>query len=109
MIRRPPRATRADTLFPYTTLFRSLERQTGLHLFIRHPHKVALTAAGAAIAREASAAFAALHASFVRAQDQDEARLSLTTLPTLGTSWLTSRPGLFRACPPDISDRTSAG
>src|SRR3546814_2896017 len=24
MIRRPPRSTRADTLFPYTTLFRSL-------------------------------------------------------------------------------------
>src|SRR3546814_6150076 len=63
---------------------RQLERQTGLHLFIRHPHKVALTAAGAAIAREASAAFAALHASFVRAQDQDEARLSLTTLPKIG-------------------------
>src|SRR3546814_7720155 len=28
MIRRPPRSTRTDTLFPYTTLFRSL-RQTG--------------------------------------------------------------------------------
>src|SRR3546814_211794 len=27
MIRRPPRSTRTDTLFPYTTLFRSLERQ----------------------------------------------------------------------------------
>src|SRR3546814_17785461 len=26
MLRRPPRATRADTLFPYTTLFRSLVR-----------------------------------------------------------------------------------
>src|SRR3546814_18392187 len=26
MIRRPPRSTRTDTLFPYTTLFRSLER-----------------------------------------------------------------------------------
>src|SRR3546814_6536332 len=25
MIRRPPRATRTDTLFPYTTLFRSME------------------------------------------------------------------------------------
>src|SRR3546814_4488037 len=25
MIRRPPRTTRTDTLFPYTTLFRSLE------------------------------------------------------------------------------------
>src|SRR3546814_9697517 len=30
MIRRPPRSTRTDTLFPYTTLFRSRQ-----HLFIR--------------------------------------------------------------------------
>src|SRR3546814_1337210 len=27
MIRRPPRSTRTDTLFPYTTLFRSIGRQ----------------------------------------------------------------------------------
>src|SRR3546814_11628366 len=27
MIRRPPRSTRTDTLFPYTTLFRSLRHQ----------------------------------------------------------------------------------
>src|SRR3546814_1623641 len=27
MIRRPPRSTRTDTLFPYTTLFRSLGRR----------------------------------------------------------------------------------
>src|SRR3546814_2886645 len=33
MIRRPPRSTRTDTLFPYTTLFRSLAR---VHL-IEHP------------------------------------------------------------------------
>src|SRR3546814_21084953 len=26
MIRRPPRSTRTDTLFPYTTLFRALDR-----------------------------------------------------------------------------------
>src|SRR3546814_6184001 len=32
MIRRPPRSTRTDTLFPYTTLFRSQ-----LHL-AAHPH-----------------------------------------------------------------------
>src|SRR6056297_3708887 len=32
MIRRPPRSTRTDTLFPYTTLFRSrLTIQRGLH------------------------------------------------------------------------------
>src|SRR3546814_4726062 len=34
MIRRPPRSTRTDTLFPYTTLFRSPnitpDRETGL-------------------------------------------------------------------------------
>src|SRR3546814_16897308 len=27
MLRRPPRSTRTDTLFPYTTLFRSLKRE----------------------------------------------------------------------------------
>src|SRR3546814_17016067 len=30
MIRRPPRSTRTDTLFPYTTLFRSKTRVEGL-------------------------------------------------------------------------------
>src|SRR3546814_7108797 len=30
MIRRPPRSTRTDTLFPYTTLFRSLLRAAAL-------------------------------------------------------------------------------
>src|SRR3546814_10497797 len=30
MIRRPPRSTRTDTLFPYTTLFRSLQRRAQL-------------------------------------------------------------------------------
>src|SRR3546814_18753604 len=50
MIRRPPRSTRTDTLFPYTTLFRSLRRTVaggrGLHRGRRllrpgrlpHPH-----------------------------------------------------------------------
>src|SRR3546814_1382709 len=30
MIRRPPRSTRTDTLFPYTTLFRSTSTATGV-------------------------------------------------------------------------------
>src|SRR3546814_15367592 len=33
MIRRPPRSTRTDTLFPYTTLFRS---RRALHRGLRH-------------------------------------------------------------------------
>src|SRR3546814_8770582 len=31
MIRRPPRSTRTDTLFPYTTLFRSLAERAYAH------------------------------------------------------------------------------
>src|SRR3546814_7033690 len=31
MIRRPPRSTRTDTLFPYTTLFRSCHRKKLAH------------------------------------------------------------------------------
>src|SRR3546814_9772755 len=31
MIRRPPRSTRTDTLFPYTTLFRSIAQQLQVH------------------------------------------------------------------------------
>src|SRR3546814_2484666 len=41
MIRRPPRSTRTDTLFPYTTLFRS------------HAATLAVGAAGPAAARRA--------------------------------------------------------
>src|SRR3546814_20818773 len=41
MIRRPPRSTRTDTLFPYTTLFRSLYSERDLidqpHSIVRHP------------------------------------------------------------------------
>src|SRR3546814_14731223 len=42
MIRRPPRSTRTDTLFPYTTLFRSFVDETdaklGAKLFQRACH-----------------------------------------------------------------------
>src|SRR3546814_2040957 len=45
MIRRPPRSTRTDTLFPYTTLFRSesgLKRELG-------PKQMSMIALGGAI------------------------------------------------------------
>src|SRR3546814_19007632 len=59
MTRRPPRSTRTDTLFPYTTLFRSRSRRNH-----RRPHPgrgtpPAVTAggnAGAGVARPAAAA-----------------------------------------------------
>src|SRR3546814_6461376 len=42
MIRRPPRSTRTDTLFPYTTLFRS---RTPQHLHSRQLQRPCWTAA----------------------------------------------------------------
>src|SRR3546814_19559970 len=49
MIRRPPRSTRTDTLFPYTTLFRSQEsrqarqhRIGGLRLLEQHQRRNAV-------------------------------------------------------------------
>src|SRR3546814_12104700 len=53
MIRRPPRSTRTDTLFPYTTLFRSVHKAFGN----RMDPKASLvpierTAYGARVARE---------------------------------------------------------
>src|SRR3546814_4086165 len=35
MIRRPPRSTRTDTLFPYTTLFRSKSGERGVDDLLR--------------------------------------------------------------------------
>lgn len=82
---------------------RQLERQVGVPLFRRHPQRVALTGPGELVAREAIEAFAGLRASFVRAAELDETRLALTTLPTLGTSWLAPRLGRFRARHPEIA------
>lgn len=82
---------------------RRLEEQIGVALFVRHPNQVELTEAGEIVAQEAMNAFAALRASFAKAANVDEARLSLTTLPTLGTSWLTPKLGRFRKKHPDIA------
>src|SRR3546814_15279256 len=41
MIRRPPRSTRTDTLFPYTTLFRSATIPAATGLAVRHHRDVA--------------------------------------------------------------------
>src|SRR3546814_17223684 len=49
MIRRPPRSTRTDTLFPYTTLFRSKQ-----------------TAIGVTVQRNTQCCAAALHGDFQR-------------------------------------------
>lgn len=80
-----------------------LERQTGLALFDRHPQRVTLTATGADVAAELTRIFGALRATLASAANADSGRLSLSALPTFGTSWLTPRLGAFRAAAPDLS------
>src|SRR3546814_3762776 len=56
MIRRPPRSTRTDTLFPYTTLFRSCVADL-IQIQLKHPGGMILSAqpgySGIAIDRDA--------------------------------------------------------
>src|SRR3546814_12560437 len=54
MIRRPPRSTRTDTLFPYTTLFRSVARRDTLDAFrfLMSAGNVPLVVAGLDVARQ---------------------------------------------------------
>src|SRR3546814_7704575 len=42
MIRQPPRSTRTDTLFPYTTRFRSVDRDSAARQHFRQPARQAL-------------------------------------------------------------------
>src|SRR3546814_4340357 len=52
MIRRPPRSTRTDTLFPYTTLFRSLvAKSRAMRAFLAHRFEIFKIAAWPLIAR----------------------------------------------------------
>src|SRR3546814_3783145 len=56
MIRRPPRSTRTDTLFPYTTLFRSVLHADARRLQLRlHPGSPVCLRGQAAVIRKAGA------------------------------------------------------
>src|SRR3546814_2328951 len=71
MIRRPPRSTLTDTLFPYTTLFRSLDPcAPGMELEHVHLHQVehALDAVDVHVVVAAAALFADRHRAHVAAQ-----------------------------------------
>src|SRR3546814_1936060 len=59
MIRRPPRSTRTDTLFPYTTLFRSQGRSRAVHAMAA---RVAAACGGAVADRSRSRFVGAIQA-----------------------------------------------
>lgn len=81
---------------------RRLEQAIDARLFRRFPHRVELTRAGRAISAETTAAFGALRATFAQGAAIDDQHLSITALPTFGTSWLTPRLGHLRDRHPQL-------
>src|SRR3546814_1467484 len=70
MIRRPPRSTRTDTLFPYTTLFRSLPFRPPL------PHFHSFLGASALLALLSDVvAFSTLHVYWLYRSEQHTSEL----------------------------------
>src|SRR3546814_3534851 len=55
MLRRPPRSTRTDTLFPYTTLFRSAIDVTAAKQALQKSHNPAVRAFAEEMARDHAA------------------------------------------------------
>src|SRR3546814_11283317 len=92
MIRRPPRSTRTDTLFPYTALFRS------------HHHLIAVRAGDADGARSARAAhearilviiasFIGVGAALTRAAETDVGEIGFGTVKAAADRYLLMDPG----------------
>src|SRR3546814_4945512 len=82
MVRRPPRSTRTDTLFPYTTLFRSAAGKLGEDWIERHEPGRAVRIGGDEIVRIAA-----------RRQDVVDDRL----IDRFGHAiWLQRPPGTIR-------------
>src|SRR3546814_3971515 len=80
MIRRPPRSTRTDTLFPYTTLFRSLspDPEFSRHSFLSP--RTALTIGQASEAAAVDAFVAEFQAKGVDVERSEERTSELQSL-----------------------------
>src|SRR3546814_14650019 len=77
MIRRPPRSTRTDTLFPYTTLFRS--EASDIHLALRPGTDGALACAVMHVLFKEGYADRGYMARYADAPDELEAHLATRT------------------------------
>src|SRR3546814_11359031 len=97
MIRRQPRSTRTDTLFPYTTLFRS-----------RPPGTVRPDAAGPLVLDDRPRASADDLRADVHRPHRRGGCLARRRLPIFGRRAPAGRPALFHA-PTDVGDARPAG
>src|SRR3546814_4908999 len=89
MIRRPPRSTRTDTLFPYTTLFRSAIQGTAYYQNDETgdveftSYAVALKGIFAPIVRENSKFLVSLEAGYTEAEEEGRSEEHTSELQSL--------------------------
>lgn len=79
-----------------------LEERVGSPLFIRKGRQVMLTETGVALAAQATQAFSLLSEAYLSARGGAAGQLSITTMQTFASNWLSERLGLFQQAHPDI-------
>jgi LysR family glycine cleavage system transcriptional activator len=80
-----------------------LEERVGAPLFIRKARQVMLTETGAALAVQATQAFSLLSEAYQSARGGAAGKLSISTMQTFASNWLSERLGLFQQAHPDIT------
>ncbi|RRN59148.1 LysR family transcriptional regulator [Pseudoxanthomonas sp. SGNA-20] len=84
---------------------KQLEARLGVVLFRRFPRRVELTANGDMLAPAISGAFATMRAAVAQTVERAQDELSITTLPTVGATWLAPKLGRFKARMPALRVR----
>jgi LysR family transcriptional regulator, glycine cleavage system transcriptional activator len=79
-----------------------LEERVGAPLFIRRARQVTLTETGAALAGRTTEAFSLLSEAYRAARSGAAGELSVSTMQTFASNWLSERLGLFQQAHPEI-------
>jgi LysR family transcriptional regulator, glycine cleavage system transcriptional activator len=82
-----------------------LEDQIGAPLFRRLPRGVALTEVGEQLSPTVIGAFRSMRTAFAQVHDRTAHNLSITALPSIGSSWLVPRLGEFQLRHPELAVR----
>jgi LysR family transcriptional regulator, glycine cleavage system transcriptional activator len=82
-----------------------LEERVGAPLFIRKARQVTLTEPGSALAVQATKAFSLLSEAYQSARGGAAGQLSVSTMQTFASNWLSERLGSFQQAHPNIALR----
>ena len=84
---------------------RQLEDRVGRPLFLREKGRVRLSEAGRRLAPAVSSALADIAAAFANLRSDDSGVLAISTIPSFGGTWLSTRIGKFQIAVPDLALR----